>query len=674
MNIKFGMDNLNVRYLKRFLNAEMNRTASVLGSFDKTDLDLLVRYLNTPNTKTMFEVQREFYTKYPIMDKLFNIKLLDDAILWTSKEITQATAQFIREHLEEIDDFCKSLGWVVSDINDWIDSSKDVNGDGSVDSKDRDIIVDIIINGLNYSDDILSKADVNKDGFINDDDLAVFDEYTQTGKLFIKIQSSGRKNYFPNKDMLVFVNQFKGDFMYGYTIRDNYGGGIDDVPHKDPTETHKIAIYECKPGQKVTIAHNSASFVKLIIGTSPATLKQNIPNFMLTNVVEVTLKGGESYQYTCAEGDTPDFYAGNYLCIQCPSDYRSLTTQKKKDIYLEVGDINFDGKIDMLDYQMLAQYTAEGPGAEDLPYNKANWTPTAKQLAVMNTRKDDFSPNIDNADAVWLHRFIKGDPSIASLGVVKYEIISEEEADYGENVDNILIIDGHYDKTVNIPFKEFITDSWSVHEKFFNYLFGMAIHKYSNQDDIAYLQDLMKELYPKFAFDEYYFDTCFYTEGLQELVKDFQKSLISYEIGDLNKDGKITEADLVILRNYLDDLDLQKRLDKYVINPTDVEFTDEEFKKLDLNKDGVLDMVDKFNWEEHIKKAYAPNITTIADIDNDSEITESDYKLLELEAQGKTNNLQTYNVPFILGWLDVETEAVLEAGVNTYGQISEVSK
>ena len=49
MNIKFGTDNFYVRYLKRFLNHELQRNNSVLGEFDKNDLQLLITYLNLPN-------------------------------------------------------------------------------------------------------------------------------------------------------------------------------------------------------------------------------------------------------------------------------------------------------------------------------------------------------------------------------------------------------------------------------------------------------------------------------------------------------------------------------------------------------------------------------------------------------------------------------------------------
>ena len=38
MNIKFGMDNFIVRYLKRFINHELEMPTTLLGGFDKNDL------------------------------------------------------------------------------------------------------------------------------------------------------------------------------------------------------------------------------------------------------------------------------------------------------------------------------------------------------------------------------------------------------------------------------------------------------------------------------------------------------------------------------------------------------------------------------------------------------------------------------------------------------------
>ena len=94
----------------------------------------------------------------------------------------------------------------------------------------------------------------------------------------------------------------------------------------------------------------------------------------------------------------------HYLCIQCPSTYGELTGHKTKTITLDIGDINFDGKIDMEDYNLLARYTAEGPEEE---VEKLRWTPTPKQLAVMNCRQDTeyHKEHINVDDAIYLYNF-----------------------------------------------------------------------------------------------------------------------------------------------------------------------------------------------------------------------------------------------------------------------------
>ena len=178
-----------------------------------------------------------------------------------------------------------------------------------------------------------------------------------------------------------------------------------------------------------------------------------------------------------------------------------------KTIYLDVGDINFDGKIDNEDYMLLAQYTATGPNADKLPYNKANWTPTDKQLAVMNCRRDNewHIQNINIDDAIYLYNYINNIGGIIDLGVTPYTVKANVSYEVTKNVSNLLIIEGHYDDTVNIPFLEFTKNDWAIHDKFFNYLFGMAIHKYSNTENISYLQKLLKEAYPIIMMTQQHF-------------------------------------------------------------------------------------------------------------------------------------------------------------------------
>ena len=66
MNIKFGDDNFYVKYLKRFLNNEMSQTNTILGKFDKNDLELLIKYLNLPNVEDMFSVYKKIVIEWSL--------------------------------------------------------------------------------------------------------------------------------------------------------------------------------------------------------------------------------------------------------------------------------------------------------------------------------------------------------------------------------------------------------------------------------------------------------------------------------------------------------------------------------------------------------------------------------------------------------------------------------
>lgn len=669
MNIKFGTDNFYVRYLKRFLNHELQRNNSVLGEFDKNDLQLLISYLNLPNVEDMFVVQKQIEEKFPILQNSFNSNLKDDYITWTSKIISNEISTFLIENVTQIKEYCDSVGWELQNIQEWIDVNKDINNDGVIDSKDRQILNDVIYTQNPHYDEVtIKRCDLNLDGTVDENDLLILDNYIQTGQLTLTIKKSNRINYFPNKDMLVFINQFTGMFLYGYTIRDDNGvtDGADDVPHENKSKLYKIALYPCQPGQKITIAHNNNKATRLVIGSCPMRLKQDIIGNMLQNVVDITLKPGEGYQYTATS--TQDGTGGDarWICIQCPSNYSNLSGSGTSTITLNTGDINFDGKIDMEDYHLLANYTATGPGSEEL-----HWTPTPKQLAVMNV--DETHTGIDVYDAVKLYKFIQGDPEIPSLGITYYTYTSGVETEL-DNVSNLLIIDGHYDRDVNIPFADFITDDWVIHEKFFNYLFGMAIHKYSNSEDITYLQKLLKVCYPNYIYMKTPFYPGYYNDEMREIVKKYQTSKVSYTTGDLNRDNKLTFADLESLRNYLDDTNVINRniVQQYLNN--EIELSEEQIAELDVTDDGKITYADYDEYTNRIGKTYTNIFLERADINDDNIIDETDYIMLQRELEGLTNNLAIYDYKFMLGWCDVETESNLELNYNLDGTISEVSK
>ena len=261
MNIKFGMDNFHTRYLKRFLNHECGNTNSILGKFDKDDLQSLINYLNLPNVKTMFEVAKDIVIQFPELNQYFNITYGNDMITWYSRVAYSSVSEFLKSNLDKFKDYCATVGWELAGINDWLDLSKDINSDGNIDVLDRDILINIVNYGMEYDETIMKKADLNVDGFVNQEDIDIFDNYLNTNRMYISIKKSNRKNYFPNKDMLVFINQFDGTFLYNYEIKDRNGQTIDGIPHPDPMadpnidestlrETHKIALYKCKPRTK----------------------------------------------------------------------------------------------------------------------------------------------------------------------------------------------------------------------------------------------------------------------------------------------------------------------------------------------------------------------------------------------------------------------------------------
>lgn len=258
MNIKFGMDNFHTRYLKRFLNNEYGSVNSILGKFDKKDLQMLIDYLNLPNVKTMFEVDKEIAAKFPELSQYFNVSYGNDTLTWYSRVAYSDVAEFLKNNINNFKEFCESVGWEVVAINDWLDLSKDINSDGNIDTADRDILINIVNYGIEYDEDIMRKADLNVDGFINQEDIDIFDEYLNNNRMYLSIKKSNRKNYFPNQDMLIFINQFDGTFLYNYEIKDRSGQTPDDKPHPDPmgdptnpdsatNESHKIALYKCKP-------------------------------------------------------------------------------------------------------------------------------------------------------------------------------------------------------------------------------------------------------------------------------------------------------------------------------------------------------------------------------------------------------------------------------------------
>ena len=681
MHITYGLNNYCVRYLKRFLANELKDNTNILGEFDKKDQQNLIKYLNLPNVKSMFDVQKEIREIFPELEAYFNIELKDNEIVFTSKSLSKTTSEYIHNNKTKIIQYCKSVGWNVTKHNEWLDWNYDVLQDGVIDNKDLEVIYNIANKLKTYPEEIISRADINLDGQINDKDIQRISNYINNTRLSISIKKEDRMNYFPNKDMLVFINQFTHNFLFNYAIKDNLG--IDSIPHKNNSGMFKIALYKCKSSQQITIAHNSKKVEHLVIGSSKANIKSNIPNIFLDNVTEIDLAPGECYQYM-----TDD--KSNYVCIQCNTNYNDMHSAIKKEEIIQLGDVNLDGKIDMEDYILLANYTAVGDNAE-----KYHWEATPKQLIAMDIAGETANtpgPNgkITIEDAKRLKMFLDGNPSITSLGTRKfiYDDYTNKENLAPSGITDLLIIDGHYDKSINVPYKEFTNTPWIVHEKFLNYLLDMSITKYTDSEDITYLQKLLNETIVDTKEDIFYPGN--YTDRMNTIIKNYQLSHVNYYLGDLNNDNKIDSSDLTMLRQIIEHLNCQldeslPTVDGYrKITQSDFDIlnnylqgtqqlTTTQLFKADINFDGKIDKNDLKIIQEHLenkrpdfnKNGIWSNLKKKADINGDKQIDKQDYELLEKEVTGETNNLKNYLLSFMLGWLDVETEALLE---NEYNQ------
>src|SRR5699024_2206784 len=101
-----------------------------------------------------------------------------------------------------------------------------------------------------------------------------------------------------------------------------------------------------------------------------------------------------------------------------------------------------------------------------------------------------------------------------------------------------------------------------------------------------YLQQLLKAYYPDYIYSMNPFYPGYYNEEMKQIVKRYQTSQVSYTTGDLNRDNRLTFADLESLRNYLDDTNvINRNIVQQYLNG-EIELTEAEIAELDCTNDG----------------------------------------------------------------------------------------
>lgn len=606
MNINFGTEGYIIRYLQTFLKDNFSDELLVTGKFDEDTHQALIGYLDLPNVEQLFDVESEILQKFPDLEKLFFISESNDKITFLSKIIDEETANFINLNISEIRSYLESIGWVVESYRDYVDWTYDINEDGSVDEMDKRLLYNYLYNGISLTPEQMKRADINNDGHVNMTDLELMNNYIQNDRLYINIASSGRINYFPNQDMKPMINLFPGTFLYYTAFRSNYGAT--DFIHDDPSGEHKVCIIKCKPETQYTIAHGAPEVSKLIIG-SYVGKRTDLTTMRVQNVINVDLAPGIPYVYTTTSDAT-------YLVIQCDSNMGHTTQPKAVTTTVLLGDINQDGIIDAFDKKLLADYLFYPEGHPSRPIF------SSRQKVAADINNDG---KIDEEDMARMNAYLNKE--LSSLGTIDYTYYEPRTAKEQDIVVRLLVTEGDITDEIlgqakfdgvmtqvtrskyGINFESFATDPWIVHEKFIPYLLGMAIHKYSRSEEITYVQDLLTELYPITA-DSYV--PGYFSDEMKDLIKQYQKTKYFLKAGDMDADGEITQVDEKIVREYLDG---------------EREFTDHE--------------------------------VNLADVNNDGNVEEIDYLIMRKYRAGITDSLSTYTIPFYLGWIDPQTEAMM---------------
>lgn len=438
-NIKFNDRSLTVSYIQTFLKENYSNSVLPTNVYDLQTHEALIKYLEQPNVVTMTEAEIGLIDSFEEFKTLFTLKRGNDTLTFTAKSINQTVLSFMDIYYQEIEDYVKSIGWKISSYGNYIDYTYDLNGDKRIDNIDKIMLRNYIDTGNGLTPEQIKQADFNLDGVTDLTDYQILEQYLETQKPYFIFEKEDRENYFPNKDMLKFINLFSNDFYFYKAIRD--GSKEDDKVHDSLGGKYKICVIKCKPGTTYTIAHSSSITQRLVIG-SMVTNKRNLEVSKLQNVVEINLAPGTPTLYTTSSEKDGQLTSrdAQYLLIQCSSNIEDYSGLEEVTIPLMLGDINMDGKIDNVDRRLLADYLYYPEGDPNRPVL------TRKQLAAcnINNRKDVTKSgnyeDITNEDLELLVEYLNGDRP--SLGTIEYKYYVPKEVNELNNVASLLVIEG----------------------------------------------------------------------------------------------------------------------------------------------------------------------------------------------------------------------------------------
>lgn len=427
-NICFNDNNLMVSYIQAFLRENYSNSVLPTNIYDLQTHEALINYLQQPNVKEMNEAEYEYTKNFPELNTMFVMTLGADSITFTCKKINRNTSDFIVNNLDLFKEVSYNIGWEIESYNDYVDYSFDINKDESVDNIDRLLLQKYLETGKGMTEEQIENSDFNIDGRVDYEDYNLLVDFINNKKLYITFKRQNRINYFPNKDMLKFINLFSNDYYFYKAINDEERQG---QVHDSLTGKYKVCVIKCKPGTTYTIAHSSALTQRLVIA-SMANNKRNLDVNRLYNVVDTVVNPGNAITYTTsAENDSRTSRDAQYILIQCASNIEDYSSLQEVVMPLALGDINQDGNIDSVDRKLLADYLFYPEGDSRRP------SLTKKQLAACDINNDG---KITNTDLEWLVEYLNGDR--VSLGTIEYKYYIPREINELNNVASLLVVEG----------------------------------------------------------------------------------------------------------------------------------------------------------------------------------------------------------------------------------------
>lgn len=162
MGIKLGDKGLRIKYLQTFLKENYSKSVRISGEYDKYTHKMLLEYLHSPDIASIKDVQKQIES---IDDLLYYFVPYEkaDCILYKAKSSSDEVPEFMRDIQDNIINIVSNNGWELTSFVPYLS-----------------------------------------------------DEYNNVYQF--TISSNGKKNYFPKKELLKYINHNVDDYLSGVLI------------------------------------------------------------------------------------------------------------------------------------------------------------------------------------------------------------------------------------------------------------------------------------------------------------------------------------------------------------------------------------------------------------------------------------------------------------------------